>query len=92
VIKEEVKPEAIKSDKWYGIQIMGLGRKLSDGDPAFKGMKTEAVKAVGSNIYKYVTAKSSTKDGASSQLSAVRKKFPEAFVVEVDGDNVTRCK
>ena len=61
-------------------------------NPAFKGMKTEAVKAAGSNIYKYVTAKSSTKDGASSQLSAVRKKFPEAFVVEVDGDNVTRCK
>ncbi len=92
VIKEEVKPETTKADKWYGIQIMGLGRKLSDGDPAFKGMKTEAVKAAGSNIYKYVTAKSSTKDGASSQLSAVRKKFPEAFVVEVDGDNVTRCK
>jgi N-acetylmuramoyl-L-alanine amidase len=92
VIKEEVKPETTKADKWYGIQIMGLGRKLSDGDPAFKGMKTEAVKAVGSNIYKYVTAKSSSKDGASSQLSAVRKKFPEAFVVEVDGDNVTRCK
>ena len=92
VIKEEVKPETTKSDKWYGIQIMGLGRKLSDDDPAFKGMKTEAVKAAGSNIYKYVTAKSSTKDGASSQLSAVRKKFPEAFVVEVDGDNVTRCK
>lgn len=91
-VKEEAKPEPVQTGKWYGIQIMGLGRKLSVGDPALKGLKAEAVKAEGSNIYKYVTAKSSTKDAAVSQLASVKKKFPEAFVVEVDGSVVTRSK
>ena len=71
---------------------MGLGRKLSAGDPALKGLKAEAVKADGSSIYKYITAMSNTKEAASAQLAAVRKKFPEAFLVEVEGSVVKRCK
>lgn len=91
----EVKQEAPRSapeGKWYGIQVMGLGRLLKAGDPALKGLKAEAVKAGGSSIYKYVTARSETREKAASQLAAVRKKFPEAFLVEVDGDVVRRCK
>jgi N-acetylmuramoyl-L-alanine amidase len=84
--------ETPASASWYGIQIMGLGRKLSDGDPALKGLKVEAVKADDSSIYKYITAKSDTKEGAASQLAATRKKFPEAFLVEIEGSVVKRCK
>lgn len=93
--ESEVKQEPSVStagEKWYGIQIMGLGRLLKAGDPALKGLKAEAVKAGGSSIYKYVTARSETREKAASQLAAVRKKFPEAFLVEVDGDVVRRCK
>lgn len=82
----------ILSGKWYGIQIMGLGRKLEAKDPALKGIQVEAVKAADSNIYKYITAKSQTKDDAVSRLSEVRKKFPEAFVVEVEDNTVRRAK
>ena len=71
---------------------MGLGRLLKAGDPALKGLKAEAVKAGGSSIYKYVTARSEKREKAASQLASVRKKFPEAFLVEVDGDVVRRCK
>ena len=78
--------------KWYGIQIMGLGRKLEAGDPALKGLKAEAVKSDGSNVYKYITAKSDDKSAAAAQLAGVRKKFPEAFLVEVEGNVVTRAK
>ena len=99
--KEEVKKETevkqetsanAAGEKWYGIQVMGLGRLLKAGDPALKGLKAEAVKAGGSSIYKYVTARSETREKAASQLASVRKKFPEAFLVEVDGDVVRRCK
>ena len=76
--------------KWYGIQIMGLGRKLQSSDPALKGLKVEAVKADDSNVYKYITAKSQTKQDAEARLAEVRKKFPEAFVVEVEGTVVRR--
>ncbi len=78
--------------KWYGIQIMGLGRKLKDDDPAFKGLKVTAVKASGSNIYKYITAKSSSRAGAAGMLKDVKKKFPESFLVEVKGDEVKISK
>lgn len=78
--------------KWYGIQIMGLGRKLNSSDPALKGLKAEAIKAADSSVYKYVTAKSSTKDAAAAQLPGVKKKFPEAFIVEVEGNVVRRAK
>ena len=99
--KEEVKKETevkqetsanAAGEKWYGIQVMGLGRLLKAGDPALKGLKAEAVKAGGSSIYKYVTARSEKREKAASQLASVRKKFPEAFLVEVDGDVVRRCK
>ena len=79
-------------EKWYGIQIMGLGRKLEAGDPALKGFKVESVKASDSNVYKYITAKSQTREAASLKLADVRKKFPEAFIVEVEGDTVRRPK
>lgn len=78
--------------KWYGIQIMGLGRKLSSGDPALKGLEVAVVKAAGSNIYKYIAAKSDTRAKTMEQFKAVRSKFPEAFLVEVEGESVRRIK
>lgn len=80
------------SEIWYGIQIMGLGRKLAGNDPAFKGLKAVAIKSTGSSIYKYVTARSASRSSAEGQLKDVRKKFPEAFVVEVNGNVVKRSR
>ena len=76
--------------EYYSIQIMGLGRYIKDGDPALKGLSVNRVKKEGSNIYKYVTGKYSAVSEAKSRLQEVRKKFPDAFVVKVTGDNVTR--
>ena len=89
-----VQKTAQESDggKWHGIQIMGLGRLLKQGDPALKGLKAEALRTEGSGIYKYVTARSATREGAEAQLADVRKKFPEAFLVEVEGNIVKRSK
>lgn len=87
-----VENAAVPEGEYYGIQIMGLGRRLKDSDPALKGLKVQAVKAEGSNIYKYVYGRFSSKSEASSQIPSVRKKFPEAFIVKVSGDNVERAK
>lgn len=77
---------------YYGIQIMGLGRLLKGGDPAFKGLDVHAVKADGSNIYKYVAGKYGSRSEAAGHLQSVRKKFPEAFLVKVTGKKVERVK
>ena len=80
------------SDEFYGIQIMGLGRLLADNDPALKGMKVRALKSDSSSIYKYVYGAYGSSSEAAAQLAAVRKKFPEAFVVVVKGNEVSRVK
>ncbi len=49
--KAEAKPLA---EEYFGVQIMGLGRLLKDGDPALKGLDVKAVKADDASIYKYV--------------------------------------
>ncbi len=90
--KVENAEKTVKQEKYYGIQIMGLGRQLKPADPAFKGLDCHSVKAETSNIYKYIHGKFSTADKARAALAGVRKKFPEAFVVEVDGVNVKRYK
>lgn len=89
----EVKPEVSASGVHYGVQIMGLGRVLKKGDSALKGLDVEIVPpSDGGKIYKYVAAWSDSLDGAKSQLTAVRKKFPDAFLVKVDGNDVSRVK
>ena len=80
------------SDEFYGIQIMGLGRLLADNDPALKGLKVRALKSESSTIYKYVYGEYGSANDAASQLASVRKKFPEAFVVLVKGNEVSRVK
>lgn len=91
VVEEQVAASAPLKD-YYGIQIMGLGRLLPEGDPALKGLTAKTVKSEGSSIYKYVYGQYASRSEADAQLQSVRKKFPEAFVVKVSGEEVTRVK
>ncbi len=89
----ETKPVVKKPEKtYYSIQIMGLGRIIKDNDPALKGLKAKAVKDDESSIYKYVYGEYSSKAEAAAQLFSIKKKFPEAFVVKVEGKKVSRAK
>ena len=82
-----------QSNVHYGVQIMGLGKKLQANDPALKGLKVEIVPPVdGGKIYKYVAAWSDDLSAAKAQVAAVRKKFPDAFLVKVEGNVVSRVK
>lgn len=87
--KVETAPDV---EDYYGVQIMGLARLLKSGDPALKGLEVQAVKAADSNVYKYVCGKHATRQLAEERLASVRKKFPDAFVVMVSGDKVSRVK
>ena len=88
----EPKPEQKASESYYGVQIMGLGRLLKNGDPALKGLQIQAVKSPESSIYKYVTGKYSDRESAAKSLPTVKKKFPEAFLVKVEGTTVSRLR
>ena len=87
------KPVTVTTDIHYGVQIMGLGRKLNAKDPALKGLAVEIVPPTdGGKIYKYVAAWSDSLEDAKSQLSSVRRKFPDAFLVKIEGNVVSRIK
>ena len=76
------------SDTYYSIQIMSLSRILADNDPALKGLKVHTVKQEGSNIYKYMSGRYSSKEEAAAHLNSVRSKVPGAFIVKVEKDKV----
>jgi N-acetylmuramoyl-L-alanine amidase len=92
VVKTALENSETKSKDYYGIQIMGLGRLLNVNDPALKGLQASAVKAPESSIYKYIYGNYKTSSAARDALPAVRKKFPEAFVVKVTGTKVEIVK
>lgn len=77
---------------YYSIQVFGLTKKLQAGDSAFKGLDVVPLRSAGSNVYKYVTGRYDSKEKAKSALSSVRKKFPDAFIVYVEGENVKMIK
>ena len=91
-------PEAVKEEpvretgEYYGVQIMGLGRLLENGDPALKGFEIQAVKSSDSKIYKYVTGRFADRKSAEAHMQVVRKSFPEAFLVKVEGTSVRRLR
>lgn len=74
--------------EYYGIQIMAASRLLRSGDAQFKGYDAHSVKV--GKLYKYIIGKHATRADAQKQLSAVRKSFPDAFIVKVAGNVVTR--
>ena len=55
-----------------------------------EGLDVFRVKKDESDIYKYVTGRYDTPEAAKAKVSEVRKKFPDAFVVKVSGDDVIR--
>ena len=69
---------------FYTIQIMSVAKLLKDGDPALKGLKTEAYLPAGTSTYKYILGKFKTREEAKAELSKVKAAFPQAFIIYVD--------
>ena len=69
---------------FYTIQIMSVAKLLKDGDPALKGLKTEAYLPAGTSTYKYIVGKFKTREEAKSELSKVKAAFPQAFIIYID--------
>lgn len=70
----------------FGVQIFALGRKLPAGDSSFKGYDVTAVKSGG--MYKYII-RTSTAEDARKMFLQVKKEFPGAFPVRIEGDAVS---
>ena len=71
---------------YFSIQVMSGVKVIDSADPVFKGLSVEKYRPSGSNTYKYVVGKYATRQEAQADLPNVRKKFPEAFVIEVKSE------
>ena len=71
---------------YFSIQVMSGVKVIDSADPVFKGLPVEKYRPSGSNTYKYIVGKYATRQEAQADLPNVRKKFHEAFVIEVKSE------
>ena len=72
----------------YAIQIFAVGRKMDPKAREFLGYTPRIIP--GAKLYKYCIAVSGSLDETKKHLSTIRKKYPDAFLVRIQGDTVER--
>lgn len=72
----------------YGIQIMAATKRLPDNSREFLGYTPTVIK--GETFYKYIINVSDDPGTARSKIGEIRKKYPQAFLVKIEGETVTR--
>jgi len=77
---------------YYGVQVIAIGKELAENDSCFKGYKPVAVRTTGSKLIKYIVCTSSDRSKVMSDYAKVKAKFPDSFVVKVEGESITRIK
>ena len=75
-------PAAV-SGPHYEIQILASSKKLKNGSAELKGVQEYRVRFI-NGLYKYSVGNFSSKEEAARRLHAIKKKFPGAFVVQID--------
>ena len=82
-VTEQEEDAVDESGPYHAVQIMSSGKLLEAGDPEFKGLEARAYKPKGSKVYKYIIGKYKSRNDAAKELPDIRKKFPQAFIIEV---------
>lgn len=72
----------------YGVQIFALSSSVKAGDPRLMGYSPRVFPA--GKTSRYVVAISDSVDSARKELSAIRRKYPDAFIVRIEGDRLSR--
>jgi len=82
LVQENTSPDEIKDKYTYAIQLAASNVKLSKAFRLFKGIKDiREIKISG--YYKYYCSESSSKSEASKNLSLIKKRIPDAFLVRM---------
>ena len=82
------KTTAGESGTVYAVQIFAVGKKMDPKAREFMGYTPKIIP--GTKLYKYCIGVSDTVEGARKNLPAIRKKYPDAFLVKIVGNDITR--
>ena len=72
----------------YAVQIFAVRRKMDPSAREFMGYTPRIIRS--GELYKYYIGVRDTKAAAKKDLTAIRKKYPDAFLVRIEGEKVTR--
>ncbi len=86
--KQEARQQAPKAETVYAVQIFAVAKKMDPKAREFMGYTPKVIQ--GEKLYKYYIGVSDSSAGARKHLSAIRKKYPDAFLVKISGNEVTR--
>lgn len=75
------------SELHFRIQIFASNRQLSGNSKEFKGYKTKYIFKDG--FYKYNVGEYNSLDEAKRELGEVRRHFPQAFIIKIEGEKIT---
>lgn len=74
----------------YGVQVLATKRTMDPKDKYFLGYEPECVSTP--TLNKYIIGVSDDLEGARKEFAKIRAKYPDAFLVKVDGNGCTRVK
>ena len=74
----------------YAVQIFAVKKEMDPKARDFMGYTPKVVRT--GTLNKYCIGVSDTAAGARKHLSAIRKKYPDAFLVRIEGDTITMIK
>lgn len=72
----------------YGTQVLAIRKDMAEDDPFFAGYKPLQVK--GEKLSRYIIGTAADKSEARRLHGEIRKKFPDAFLVRIEGNSVLR--
>lgn len=78
------------SDTVYAIQIFAVKKKMDPKSREFMGFTPRIIQS--GSLYKYYIGVSDSAAGSRKHLSTVRKKYPDAFLVRITGDQAVRVE
>ena len=74
----------------YGVQIFAGSKRLDSKDRSFLGYKPTVVKS--GKVFKYIIAVSDDIKETKAELPSIIKKYPDAFLVKIEGEKVSLYK
>lgn len=74
----------------YGIQILAIGKKMSMRDPYFNGCTPMEIRTP--KLYKYVVETGNSLEAVRKKYPAIKKKFPDSYIVKIEDDNTVPVK
>lgn len=74
----------------FGTQVLVSSKVMKEDDPYFLGYTPECFDV--GKLHKYIIGIDSDQDKAREVLKKIRRKYPDAFLVKIEGSTVSICK